>query len=54
MERIARESLGEIGLGAFVCNSSDRALNCYENAHKMRKECVLAPASLAKLHRAQF
>ncbi len=43
-----------ISLHAYFGNSSDRALNCYQNAHKTRKECVLAPASLAKLRRAQF
>ena len=32
-------------------NSSDRALNRYANAHKTRKECILAPACLAKSHR---
>ncbi len=42
------------GYVKIIRNSSDRALNCYENAHKTRKECVLAPASLAKLHRTQF
>ena len=34
-----------------IRNSSDRALNRYENAHKTRKECVLAPACLATSHR---
>ena len=32
-------------------NSSDRALNCYVDAHKMSIQLILAPASLAKLHR---
>ena len=32
-------------------NSSDRALNCYEDAHKTQRKCVLVPESLAKLHR---
>ena len=40
-----------IGMHTKVRNSSDRALNRYENAHKTRKECVLAPACLAKSHR---
>jgi len=33
-----------------IRNSLDRALNRYENAHKTRKECVWAPACLAKSH----
>ena len=33
------------------CNSSDRSLNRYKNAHKTRKECVLASACLVKSHR---
>ena len=33
-----------------ICNSSDRALNCYGDAHKMSFQLILAPASLAKLH----
>ena len=37
-----------IGMHTKVRNSSDRALNRYENAHKTRKECVLALACLAK------
>ena len=33
-----------------ICNSSDRALNCYGDAHKMSFQLILAPASLAKLY----
>lgn len=37
--------------GLAYSNSSGRSLNRYNNAHKTRKDYVLAPACLAKLHR---
>ncbi len=37
--------------GLAYSNSSGRSLNRYNNAHKTRKECVLAPACLAKSHK---
>ena len=37
--------------GLAYSNSSGRSLNRYNNAHKTRKDYVLAPACLAKSHR---
>ena len=31
-----------------ICNSTDRALNCCADAHKMQRKCVLLSASFSR------